>query len=261
MLNLIQADLYKLYKSMAIKILFGITTVSALLMTMIAYQVAQGNMDKNMTGIGFMLSDVNMMSILGAVVAGILICGDFDSKGIQDAISSGSSRASIIVSKTIVFSISILFILLPYIIATIVALCTGSKFSMGSNGVGLLNLMTSGSSVSNAGKLIVVVLALAIVYGAQLSICVPLAFTLKKPVFVVAIFYGITILCAQLIGLKGSSKVFDNIFACTPYGGKYSFITLSTDSGDIIKAITVSLIFTILMAVITYCAFRRTEIK
>ncbi|NLH45608.1 MAG: ABC transporter permease [Acholeplasmataceae bacterium] len=265
MYNLILADLFKLRKSMAIKILFGITTVSAVIMSVMAYMIPQGKIDASTTGIGFMFSDVNMMSILGAVMAGVFICGDFDNRTIHDAVANGSSRGEIIVSKAVVFFCAIAFILLPYAVITGIALGTGDQFSMGSAAVGLLHLLTSESgkafSASEIWKLLTVMLTLIIVYMAQLSVCVPLALALKKPVLVIAINYGFAILCAQLMGLRNSSKVFDHIFAITPYGGNYIFVTLDTGTGDIFKAITVSLIFIIVMIAVTYCAFRKSEIK
>jgi len=61
--------------------------------------------------------------------------------------------------------------------------------------------------------------------------------------------------------LRGSSTLFDSIFACTPFGDKYAFVTLDTGAGYITQAISVSLIFMIVMLAITYCAFRKSEIK
>lgn len=265
MYNLIRADLFKLRKSMAIKILFGITTVSAVIMVGMAYLIPQGKIDASMIGVGFLLSDIDMISILGAVIAGIFICGDFDNKTIHDAISNGCSRATVIVSKAIVFCCAIAFILLPYAIATGIALSTGCKFSMGALSVGFLHLLTSEAgtifSASEILKLLVVMLTLMIVYAAQLSVCVLLAFVLKKSVLVVAIYYGLTILCAQLMGLRGSSTMFDRIFTCTPFGGNYTFVVLNSGIGDVLKAISVSLIFMIVMLAAAYFAFRKSEIK
>lgn len=265
MLNLITADIYKLCKSNTLKIVLGITTISAIIMAVMAYLIPQGKIDASMTGIGFMFSDINMISILGAVIAGIFICGDFDNKTIHAAISSGSGRGAIIVSKAIVFCGALTLILLPYAIITGIALSIGSEFNMGSVGVGFLHLLTAEGgtafSTPEIWKLLAVMLALLIVYAAQLSICIPLAFVLKKPVLVVAIYYGFSILSAQLMRLSDSSPVFDRIFSCTPYGGNYPFMTLDTGMGDMVKAIAASLIFIIVMLAVTYSAFRRTEIK
>ena len=102
MLNLIRADLFKMCKSSVMKILFGITTLCAGAMTVIAYFITQRKMDPGMTGIGFLFSDINIISILGAVIAGVFICGDFDNKTIHDAIACGCSRRTIIDRKSVV---------------------------------------------------------------------------------------------------------------------------------------------------------------
>ncbi len=65
MYNLILADLFKLRKSMAIKILFAITTASAVAMAVMAYLIPQGKISASMSGIGFMFSDADIMSIRG----------------------------------------------------------------------------------------------------------------------------------------------------------------------------------------------------
>lgn len=265
MYNLIWADLFKLRRSLAIKILLGITTIGAVVMTVMAYLIPQGKVDASMTGIGFLFSDIHMMSILGAVLAGVFICGDFDNKTIHDAIASGSSRSTVIISKTLVFGCALVVLLLPYAIATGIGLGTGSEFDMGSMAVGFLHLLTSKVSTAFSaaviGKLLVVMLTLLIVFVAQLSLCVPLALALKNPVLVVAIYYGFSLLCAQLVRLREAYPTFDRIFSYTPFGGNHSFVTLNTGAGDIIKAISVSLIFIIVMLAVTHFAFRKTEIK
>ncbi|WP_026884524.1 hypothetical protein [Clostridium akagii] len=265
MYNLILSDLFKLRKSMAIKILFGITTVSAVTVVVVAYLIQHGKIGAGTTGIWFLFSDANVMSILGAVLAGIFICGDFDNKAINDAISNGYGRGTVIVSKAIVFFCSIALILLPYAIITGIALSTGSKFSMGTDAVGFLHILTKDAgmvfSASKIMKLIVVMLTLMIVYMAQLSVGIPLAFVLKKPILVVPVYYVFTIFCVQLIGLRGRSLMFDRIFACTPFGGNYTFLTFNSAVEDILKAISVSLIFIIVMLGVTYCTFRKSEIK
>lgn len=265
MVNLILADLFKIRKSMAIKIIFAITTGCAVAMVVMAYLVSHGIIDKGMTGIGFMFSDINIMSILGAVVAGVFICGDFDNKTIHDAIAGGYSRGAVIVSKAVTFCCAVVFILFPYMIATGIALSTGFKFGMGSVAVGYLNLLTSQAgkvfTASDIMKLLAVILTLLIVYLGQLSICVPLALILKKPVLVVAIYYGLTILCANLAASTAKNSVLDIISRCTPYRGEYTLLTLSTGADVLFRAIVVSLIFIIAMLVITYFAFRKSEIK
>ncbi|MGG4396942.1 ABC transporter permease [Paenibacillus thiaminolyticus] len=260
-----QADVYKLTKSTAIKCILAITTVSAVIMTIIAYLVPQGKVEANLTGLGFMFSDVNLVSILGAVIAGLLICSDFDNKIIHDAIATGNGRGAIITSKAIVYGCALVIILLPYAIVTGIALSTGSTFNMGSIAVGYLNLLTSNGSTpyaaSDIWRLASVLFTLMIVYVEQLSICVPLALLLKKPVLVVAVYYGFSILITQLARLSASYEVFDRIFSLTPYGGNYTMVTLNTGTDDMVKAIIVSFIFIIGMVAVAYGTFRKAEIK
>lgn len=265
MYNLIRADLFKVQRSKSLKVLLGITIISSAIMMAMAYLIPQGRIEDSMTGLGFLFADMNMISILGAVIAGVIICGDFDNKIIHNAIASGNSRRTVILNKAIVFFICITVILLPYIIGVIIGLMTGYEYSMGSIAIGYLNLLTTEAgvdlSVANIFKLLIVVLTLILVYLAQLSICIPLALLLKRPVFVVAVYYGFTVLCAQLVGLRGSSSILARIFDLTPYGGEYSFMVLDTSAGQIGKATIVSAFFIISMVSLTYTFFRKSEIK
>lgn len=264
MYNLIKADLFKLYKSKMIRILFAIMTLCAVIMAIIAYNIAQGQM-AGAGGIGFLFSDVNVISILGAVVAGTIISGDFDNKTIHDAIACGYSRSSIIISKAVVFFCAIAFLLLPYAIVTVVAIGSGATFSIGSAALGFLNLLMQENgtafSVEVGFKLFFIMLVLVVVYIAQLSICIPLAIALKKPVLVVAVFYVISICSGQLSALNGTYPMFDKVYSMTPYGGIHSLLTLHSGGGDIFKAIVVSMSYIVVMLVIAYRIFKKLEIK
>lgn len=265
MLNLIQADLFKLRKSMALKVLFGISTVSAAVMIWFANLISQGKLEESFADLGFMFSDINVISILGGITASILICGDFENKTIHDSIATGTSRSFIVVSKTSLIALCLAFLLLPYALVTFIALSTGSEYSMGTVAIGFLNFLTTESgtilSGAEAGKMIVVMLSLMLVYAAQVSICVPLAFLLKKPVFVVGMYYGLSVSSGQLLSLSQSSPVFDRIFSLTPFGGDHVFLTLASGGGDIIKSILVSLVFITIMITIASSIFRKAEVK
>jgi hypothetical protein len=265
MLNMIRADLFKMFKSSVIKVLFLITVFSAFMMAVFAYLIPRGKIGEEYTGLGFMLSDINTISILGAVIAGVFICGDFENKAIHYAISNGCSRGRVILSKTVVFFSAIVFILLPYAVATAIVLGTGYKYDMGSVSTGFLYILSKDSGIafnmSVMPKLLIVSGVLMLVRFAQLSLCVPLALLVKKPVLVVSIYYAVSILLGQLAVLKSTSTVFSNILALTPLGGDCMFLTLETGVGTIIKAVTVSVVFITLVLALTYGFFRKSEIK
>jgi ABC-2 type transport system permease protein len=265
MINLIKEDLYKMRKSTTIKILLAITTLCAITMTIFAYLIPQGKISESYTGLGFLFSDVNIMSILGAAVAGIFICGDFDNRTIHDAIASGCSRIAIICSKAITFFIAIILLLLPYGIITAISLFSGAKFGMNSVGVGFLHMLAidSGTAVDMSVffQMIGVMLTLILAYVAQLSLCVPLALLCKKPVVVIVIYYAFTIFTAQLFSLKNISDVLKKLASYTPYGGNHTFLTLDSQAGDFGKTIIVCFVYIVMMITITYSMFRKSEIK
>ncbi len=265
MFNMILADLYKIFKSTVIKVLFAITLLCSLMMVLFAYLIPKGSLGGEYTGLGFLFSDMNTMSILGAVTAGIFICGDFENKTIHNIIADGGRRGRIIVSKSIVFFCSILFIILPYALSTIIAVCTGYKFDMGSVSIGFLNLLSkeSGSELSASVlvKLVVVAGTLILVHMSQLSLCLPIAFAVKKPILVVAIYYAVSIISGQLSSLASRSDVLNNIFSLTPFGGNRMFLTVQSSGGELFKAFAVSILFGIAVILVTYGIFRKSEIK
>jgi ABC-2 type transport system permease protein len=260
-----RADLFQLRKSVMLKVLLAITTVSAVIMAVMAYLIPQGKIATSMTGLGFLFSDVNVTSILGAVIASVFIGNDFDNKIIHDSVAAGHSRGAVIVSKTAVFAGALAVVLLPYALVVGIGLGMGATFSMGAVALGFLHLLTSSAgtalSAAEIGKLLAVIVTLMLVYVAQLSLCVPLTLAVRKPVLVVAIFYAFSILCGQLAGLRATSAVFDRIFGWTPFGGNFSFLTLGSGAGDILKAWAVSLLFVAAMLALAYAIFRRAEIK
>lgn len=265
MVNVIRADLYKIFKSTVIRVLLAITVLSSLIMVLFAYLIPKGSLGGEYTGIGFMFSDMNTISILGAVTAGIFICGDFENKTIHNTIADGCSRAGIIISKSIVFFCSILLIILPYAIVTILALSTGYKFEMGSVAIGFLNILSKQSGTELSAyvlvKLIAVSGTLILVHMSQLSLCIPVAFAVKKPVLVVAIYYAISILSGQLSSLAARSSLINNILSLTPFGGNRMFLTVQSGAGELLKGSAVSLLFIIVVVLVTCVIFRKSEIK
>ena len=266
MLNYIKADLFRFTKSKAMKILIVISTICAVIVVFMSRMIQEGKISvKTGNGVIFLFSDANVISILGAVAAGIFICGDFDNRMIHEAVANGCSRGQVIISKTISFCLAIVFILLPYIILISIGLGTGYKFSMGTMSVGFIDVLTTeaGKSFSQSDilKIIAIMAALTVVYIGMLSVSIPIAIILRKPVIVVAVYYTIIIVSTNLSSLKDSSKVAKAVFNSTPFGSKYSFLTLRSTNEDILKAFLVSLMFTAVMVIITYFGFRKSEIK
>jgi ABC-2 type transport system permease protein len=263
--NQIRADLYKLRKTTALTVVLIITMICSVAVAIFAYLIPRGSIAEDYRNIGFFFSDANVISILGAVLASVIICGDFENKTIAGAISSGVSRGSVIVSKAVAFFTGLSLIILPYIVVTGISLFSGSHFSLGDVAVGFTNVFST-SSGGNIGtavffKFLAVSVSLLIVYAGQLSLCVLLALIVRKPVLIVTVFYVLTVFLAAMTGIIRKSPVISKIYSFTPYGGNHSFLTLDSSAGDMLKAVLVSLAFIVLMLGITYAIFRKVEIK
>lgn len=264
MYNLVRADLYKVSRSTYIKALFLISTICATIMILMAYLIPQGRMNPNFADLGLMFSDAHIMSVIGAVTAGILICGDMNNKVIHDLIASGHSRGKVIISKTLVLCLVIGFILLPYAIVVGIGFTTGNVFSMGDISVGFLGLLAdSGKTLtaSNVLKLVIVMITLMGVYISQLSITILLGFKLKKPLYIVGLYYGFGGICAQLLLLEGKFPQFDRLFALTPYGGRHILLTLDTPWTSIIRTILIIVLYIVVIVSLTNRLFKKAEIK
>ena len=78
MINMIKADLYKMRKSITMKVVFLITLICSILMALMSYFIADGSLSDTYSGITFLFADANMTSILGSVLAAVFICSDFE---------------------------------------------------------------------------------------------------------------------------------------------------------------------------------------
>ena len=247
MFNLIKADLYKMRKTKSIKILFLLCCISATLMSVISYQLTNGNLSHDIIGIGSFFTDFQMISLVSVIFISLFICNDFDNKTIHDSISTGYSRSSIIICKTITYFISILIFLLPDVIAAIVGMCSNYSFETFLPSV-FQNIMKNENGTAFDFniflKIIAIWFTMAIVYASQISISIFLAFSIQKSVIVI-------------INIDAAS----DFFSKTPFGVDYSKLTLNANASVFFNFIGISLVFLVIMMLLSYLFFRKAEIK
>lgn len=258
MFNLIKSDLFKIRKSMGVKILFIISIVAAVAMTIVSNGIATGNMGTESMGIGSLFADIQMMSLFGSVLSGIFICNDFDSKTINDAISSGYSRTAIVISKTITFMIITFFLMLPYVAAAFIALGSGIEFKAFIPSV-FLQIMASGKALDGAVilKSIAIMATMFIVYASQSVMFIFFGFTFRKPAVAIAVGYIMALIVAKLNSIEAVVK----FMKYTPLGYEFTKFTLDAEAGVFGKGIVISVIFVVVITFITSAVFRKSEIK
>lgn len=261
MINLLYAGLFKLRKSMFIKIVFLVAVGSAGVMSFAAYGMAQGSISVSSTGMTAFFSDIQMTALLGSLTAGIFICGDFEDKSIADAISGGIGRGAVIAAKFLLFFITVALIMLPFFVAAFVSLGIGAEFTAYVP-TPVLMLMASAQSTAVTADMLLkaaaILLVNLLVYAGQLSLCILLVFLFQKPVLVVAVSYAVSFLSGQLSSIGGKAG---DLLAFTPFGAEFTKLTLDAGAEVFIKPVVCSIGFIAVVAVITYRIFKKAEIK
>ena len=260
MYNLIHSALYKTRKSKTVRVLFFISLLSTIIVYGGGYAIANGNMNAANGNILFLFSDMSMLTILGAVLASHLIGSEFEERTIQHLISSGYGRFQIVAASFINFWIASIFIMLPYIIATFIALITETSISLGNQTIGFLNLLTAPGEVS-IGKTTALIATMTIIYIGQITLAGYIAILLKKAMFVIAIFYGLSFLSGQVASVKDSIPALYNAFAKTPFGGEYIALHPFASTDTIVSAIIVSISFIGIVLFSSFMYFRKADIK
>lgn len=259
MINLIHAELYQLRKSFLLKVCYLVVIACSIVYAVLAHQVAMG--DTSMVGNAGGVSDIFILSVIGPMLAGIIVCNDFESKNLHDAITRG--RKAIVGSKIVVFTLLMMLMVMPYAVTALIGFVSKGEFSSDMFISTYINIISnSGNYDVNAagtGKVICILLVSLLCYASRMSFCIPLAFKVRKSVIVtvVGVIFGFLI---DLI-LSGAGKItgVDRITDLLPF--THTFLSMDMTWGEIGKVAVVSIVFIILMGALTYRMFKRAEIK
>lgn len=257
MTDLIKTDMFKMFKSSLIKILFCISAVGAGLMLLFAHLVATGDTDIQNTGIASLFADSQIFILLGCVIIGMFFCNDFEYKIIENAVSSGHSRSSVVISKVVSLIILITVLTIPYIVILLVTMAANMEISVYMQ-TAYLNIIGLAASGTSAGNIIMLIITTILSYSAQVSIGIFIMILVRKPVIVVALSYVILLLLGPVLGLNETTK---DLLTYTPYGIDYSHLVSNIDIFNFIKSIIISIVFIIIVIGISILTFKKTEIK
>ena len=265
MLNLIHAEIYKLRKSTSIKICFLLSMASAIALICISHNIAVGNLSTDISGSASGLTEIVIVSLLGSLMGGILVGSDFETKTIHASIAGGHGRIAVVTSKVLVYIMIVALLLLPYAITTIVAVCTGADFAtpfVASTFIGILS-DEAGAAVTSGTlcKIIAVSLVTMMVDAARLSVCIPIAFKIRKPVAVTTIGFAFSALIDLLLRVLRKIPLISDIIAITPFHKNFLILTMDTSAGTLWKAVICSTVFIIVIIALTFSIFRKAEIK
>lgn len=261
MKQLLKATIYRMRKSMGVKIAIGLIYVAAALYYVLAAMVANGKLEAAQAGSVTGLGDSMIIWLFGSLVIGLLVGADFENKTIHGTIKFG--RKKIVGNYMLVSAVFVMIMVLPYTVGSVI--CIISDIGMqGAEGTVISIFMDNVLEYSKeipVGKLILSYIAYTIVYVGQLSICVPVAIKLKKTVVVTAFGFFFGMITALLATLASKVKILDNVYRLTPYHYGIAQIGINANIGDMFIGIVVSLIFTGIMGIISWYVFKRADIK
>jgi len=265
MLNLIQAEFFKLKKSTAFKVCFLLTFISATALVVISNFIAEGRLSISISGNASGLTEICIISLLGSLMAGILVSSDFDTKTIHSSIASGNGRRAVVISKMIIYVTVIALLILPYVIVTIIGLCSGAEFNkpfVPSVFTGFL-YDVSGRHITFVliAKILVLSVTAMLVHAARLSLCILVAFKIRKSVAVLAFGFIFNGLIDLLLGLLVDVPILSDLINFTPFSKDFLLVSLDTSAGILWKAAISSVIFLILIIELTFRSFQNAEIK
>lgn len=261
MKNLLAATLYRVIKSTGIRMVFAITTVVAALYYICGHMVANGTIGLENAGAVTGLGDAMILWIFGPLFTAMVIGADFENKTIHGAIRYG--RGKVIVNSVLVCVTGVAVLALPYILGSVVCLACGINMQ-GAEITAVSACMDSAvryNDTYGAGKLLAVFTAFLCVTVAQISICVPVAVKVKKPVIVTAFGFFFGMITAMISAMAANIEALQVIYKLTPYAYGPSEVNLDASGRDLILSVIVSIIFTGLMGLISWLLFRKAEIK
>ena len=267
MFNLIKADFYKINRSMIYKVLFLIAAISAVTTTLVSHFVGTGDMEMSSAGSAALLTDVVMLNLLGSVVAGQLICGDFENKLIQSAVAGCSGRGTLVCAKMITYTLLIGLITLPYALCAVVGYASGAAFGAPYSASVYLNILfetnTVDFSVGMLLKYIAITAIMALAYTAQTSFVFFLAFVLKNKALIVtaAGFLTCTLIGMTSSLLSSSSETVEKVISYTPFSADAYNLNHASEIGMMLKVVAISVVFIAVFTGLSIAAFRKTEIK
>jgi hypothetical protein len=267
MINLIKADFYKIHRSAIYKVLFLILTACAVATTLVSHFVSTGDIGFETAGTAALLTDVVMMNLASCIIAGQLVCGDFENKLIQSALTGTNGRFTVVCGKMITYTLLVGIMTLPYALSAIIGYVLDAGFCNPYSASVYLKILfestTVDFSVAALLKYIVITAIMALAYAAQTAFVFMLAFLFKNKAlivttigFIACVFFGMT---SSMIA--GISDTANELISWTPFSADAYNMGNDTEIGTMIKVIGISLAFIAAFTYITYLTFKKSEIK
>lgn len=260
MINQLRADLYLVPRSAVAALCLLTVSITAGLYTWLHYLLATGEVGAAAAGDMQGLSDVLLVSLLGPLLYGVVVSQPFSTKSVHNALL-GSSRAAFVASKTVTAALLVAALSLPYGVAVLVGRATGAQFVTTIHTGFSLALGEPGALTWPAvGQVLAITLTSALLAAAKLSVCLPLAFWLRRPLVVMAFGFVWSFIADLLADFASRVDVLDALIRLSPFSSHHMPAPESS-SADFLATIVVSVVFIALMGAASWLVFRRADVK
>ncbi len=261
MKSLFEATVYRLRKSKGVKIAIGLLFVAATLYYVLAAMIAAGKLDAAQAGSVTGLGDSMLIWLFGSLIIGLLVGSDFENKTIHGAIKFG--RKKIVANYILTFAVIVIIMVFPYMFGSLICILFKIKMQ-GAEGT-MISIFMSNileyTKHTSIGKLLLSYIGYTFVYAGQLSICIPIAIKFKKTTVITAFGFFFGMITALISTLASKVKLLDNIYQLTPYHYGILQLGINAKIGDMFIGIIVSLMFVGIMGVVSWCLFKKADIK
>lgn len=266
MINLIKADFYKINRSAIYKILFIISAACAIITTVVSHNVYSGDMDIASAASTAMLTDVVMLNLINCVIAGQLICGDFENKLMQSALTGTSGRLTVVCSKMVTYTALVGIMSLPYALCSIIGSAVNSGYCAPFSASTYLKMLFDSTSVDFSADMLLKYIAISVimvlVYAAQSGIVFLMGFIIKnKPLIVTVVGFVILTAIGMSSSLIQGNSAADKALAWTPYSSDIYSLGNDSEAGTLVKVSLICIAFIAAFTGLSYAAFRKAEIK
>lgn len=263
MKELMKATAYRIMKTTSARICLLLCTLSAVGYFVLSKLLAEGNLAQTSAGSVTALGDAMIIWLFGSLMVGIIVCQDFTSKAIHSMIGASGDRKKIIFNYAAIISLTILLLALPYTICSLVSMLCGADYTGAESAVisVYLDNLKYGIQDISVIKLLLLYISTAIVYVGSISVCLPIAIKVRKPVVITAIGFMFGMMVALLNTAIADIEILQTILKATPFAYNLTNLNLESSYLQICGAMLASVSFTALMAGLAYLLFRRDDVK
>lgn len=260
MINQLRAQLYMVRHGLTVPLCLLACAVAAAFYMVLQHQLATGSLGPAEANGVAGLSDVMFVSLLGSLIYGAVVSLPFETRSVHNALLA-ADRATVVTATTVIAALAVTALSLPYGLAALLARATGEDFTPAvPTPFSALAAQTGELTGSEVGAIITVTLTSAVLTAAKLSVCLPLAFWLKRPLVVMAAGFAWGFVADLLGGAAADVAGLDVLVRLTPFSSEHTPAPGST-GGEMLAAVAVSLVFLALMGLASWLVLRRADIK